>query len=191
MQPFAEVLECAMAAKDPYTVGHLQRVTHISLALARDMGLKAPQIDNLEMAARLHDFGKMSIPIGILSKPGKLSGPEMAIVRNHPATGADMLKPLPLPASTFMTIMQHHERLNGSGYPFGLSGNDILLEAKILGVADVVEAIASHRPYRPSLGMAAALGEITGNQGILYDPSVVDACARLYSRHMLSDFFSF
>ena len=188
MDPIVEVLESAMAVQDPYTVGHQQRVAQISLALAREIGLGERQIGNLEMAARLHDFGKISVPIGILSKPGKLSGPEMATMKRHPVNGADMLKSLTLPTSTFMTIMQHHERINGSGYPFGLTGEDILLEAKILGVADVVEAIASHRPYRPSLGIETALGEIFLNKGVLYDTSVVNAFARLYSGNRLGDF---
>lgn len=190
MDPIVEVLESAMAAQDPYTVGHQKRVAHISLALAREMGLAQRQIDNLEMAARLHDFGKISVPIGILSKPGKLSAPEMAMIKGHPATGADMLKPLTFPASTFITIMQHHERINGTGYPFGLTGADIILEARILGVADVVEAIASHRPYRPSLGIDTALGEITRNQGVLYDSKVVNAFAKLYSGNMFGNFFA-
>jgi putative nucleotidyltransferase with HDIG domain len=190
MDPIVEVLESAMAAQDPYTVGHQKRVAHISLALARELGLEPRRINNLEMAARLHDFGKISVPIGILSKPGKLSGPEMAMIKGHPATGADMLKPLTFPTSTFMTIMQHHERINGTGYPFGLTGADILLEAKILGVADVVEAIASHRPYRPSLGIDTALGEITRNRGVLYDTSVVNAFAKLYSGNMFGNFFA-
>jgi putative two-component system response regulator len=190
MGPIVEVLESAMAAQDPYTVGHQKRVAHISLALAREMGLAQRQINNLEMAARLHDFGKISVPIRILSKPGKLTDPEMALIKNHPATGADMLKPLTLPANTFITIMQHHERINGTGYPFGLTGADIILEARILGVADVVEAIASHRPYRPSLGIDTALGEITRNQGVLYDTQVVNAFAKLYSGNMFGNFFA-
>ncbi|MGO8762993.1 MAG: HD-GYP domain-containing protein [Desulfobaccales bacterium] len=190
MDPIVEVLESAMAAQDPYTVGHQKRVAHISLALAREMGLAERQIYNLEMAARLHDFGKISVPIGILSKPGKLSVPEMAMIKSHPAAGAGMLKPLTFATSTFMTIMQHHERINGTGYPFGLTGEDILLEAKILGVADVVEAIASHRPYRPSLGIETALGELSKNQGVLYDTSVVHAFSRLYSGNMFGNFFS-
>jgi len=190
MDPIVEVIESAMAAQDPYTVGHQKRVAQISLALAREMGLEGRQIGNLEMAARLHDFGKISVPIGILSKPGKLSGPEMAMIKGHPVTGADMLKPLTLPTRTFMTILQHHERINGSGYPFGLTGEDILLEAKILGVADVVEAMASHRPYRASLGIETALGEISKYKGVLYDTSVVNAFARLYSGNIFGNFFA-
>ncbi len=187
MDPIVELLESAMAVQDPYTVGHQQRVAQISLALAREMGLEERQIGNLEMAARLHDFGKISVPLGILSKPGKLSGHEMATIRRHPVTGVHLLKPLTLPTRTFLTIMQHHERINGSGYPFGLTGENILLEAKILGVADVVEAIASHRPYRLSLGIEPALREIHVNKGILYDTSVVNAFARLYSGNMFDD----
>ena len=189
MDPIVELLESAMAVQDPYTVGHQQRVAQISLALAREMGLEERQIGNLEMAARLHDFGKISVPLGILSKPGKLSGREMATIRRHPVTGVHLLKPLTLPTRTFLTIMQHHERINGSGYPFGLTGEDILLEAKILGVADVVEAIASHRPYRLSLGIETAFGEISQNKGVLYDTSVVNALAKLYAGNMFGRFF--
>jgi HD-GYP domain-containing protein (c-di-GMP phosphodiesterase class II) len=190
MDSIVPVIESVMAARDPYTVTHQQRVAQISLVVAREMGLEEQQISNLEMAARLHDFGKISVPIRILSKPGKLSVPEMARIKVHPMTGADLLKPLIVPARTFLTIMQHHERMNGSGYPFGLSGEDILLEARILGVADVVEAIAFHRPYRPSLGIEAALGEISQNKGILYDPSVVNAFTKIYSGNMFGNFFA-
>ena len=188
MDSIVQVIESVMAARDPYTVTHQQRVAQISLVVAREMGLGEQQISNLEMAARLHDFGKISVPIRILSKPGKLSVPEMAMIKGHPVTGADMLRPLIVPARTFLTIMQHHERINGSGYPFGLSGEDILLEARILGVADVVEAIAFHRPYRPSLGIEAALGEISQNKGVLYDTSVVNAFTKLYSGNMFGNF---
>jgi HD-GYP domain-containing protein (c-di-GMP phosphodiesterase class II) len=188
MDSIVPVIESVMAARDPYTVTHQQRVAQISLVVAREMGLEEQQISNLEMAARLHDFGKISVPIRILSKPGKLSVPEMARIKGHPVTGADLLKPLIVPARTFLTIMQHHERMNGSGYPFGLSGEDILLEARILGVADVVEAIAFHRPYRPSLGIEAALSEISQNKGVLYDTSVVNAFTKLYSGNMFGNF---
>jgi putative nucleotidyltransferase with HDIG domain len=188
MDPIVEVLESAMAARDPYTVTHQQRVAQLSLAIAREMELEERQISNLEMAARLHDLGKISVPIGILSKPGKLSAPEMAMIKGHPVMGCDMLRPLSLPRRTFLTIMQHHERINGAGYPFGLSGEDILLEARILGVADVVEAISSHRPYRPSLGIQQAFDEISRNKGVLYDSAIVDAFGRLYSGKMFDNF---
>jgi HD-GYP domain-containing protein (c-di-GMP phosphodiesterase class II) len=190
MESVVQVLENVMAARDPYTVTHQQGVAQLSLAIAREMGLEEKQTRHLIMAARLHDFGKISVPMTILSKTGKLSVPEMAMLKSHPTTGADMLKPLGLSVSIFLTVMQHHERLNGSGYPFGLSGEDILLEARILGVADVVEAISSHRPYRPSLGIAMALKEISQNRGILYDPSVVDAFGRLHSENMFGNFLA-
>jgi len=190
MESIVQVLESAMAARDPFTVTHQQRVSEISTALAREMGLEEKQMSSLKMAARLHDFGKITIPIGILSRPGKLSVPEMDMIKAHPVMGADMLKPLTLSADTFLTIMQHHERMDGSGYPFGLSGEDILLEARILGVADVVEAISSHRPYRPSLGMDKALDEISRNKGILYDSLVVNAFVKLYSENIFGDFFA-
>jgi putative nucleotidyltransferase with HDIG domain len=189
MDSIVQVIESAMAARDPYTVSHQQRVAQLSSAIAWEMGLEEKQIRNLTMAARLHDFGKIAVPSEILSKPGKLTVVEMAMIKSHPMTGADMLRPLTLPTGTFLTIMQHHERVNGSGYPFGLSGEDILLEAKILGVADVVEAMSSHRPYRPSLGIEKALDEISPNRGILYDPLVVDAFVSLYSKNTLGDFF--
>jgi HD-GYP domain-containing protein (c-di-GMP phosphodiesterase class II) len=190
MESIVQVLESVMAARDPYTVTHQQSVAQLSTAIAWEMGLEEKKTRNLMMAARLHDFGKISVPIGILSKPGKLSVHEFAMIKSHPAMGADLLKPLTLPTATFMTIMQHHERINGSGYPFGLSGEDILLEARILGVADVVEAMSSHRPYRPSLGIEMALEEISQNRGILYDPLVVDALEKIHST-TIWDTFSF
>jgi putative two-component system response regulator len=189
-ESIVRVLESTLASRDPYTVIHQQRVTRISTAIARAMGLEAKQVHNLEIAARLHDFGKIWVPIGILLRPGKLSAPEMDIIKTHPAIGADILKPLRFTTDTFLTIIQHHERLDGSGYPFGLSGEDIVLGARILGVADVVEAISSHRPYRPSLGMKRALEEISQQKGILYDPSVVDAFERLYSGNLFGDSFA-
>jgi HD-GYP domain-containing protein (c-di-GMP phosphodiesterase class II) len=182
VESFVQVLDSTISARDPYTVSHQQRVSQVSVAIAAEMGLGEECINNLRMAARLHDFGKISIPMSILSKPGKLSVHEMALVRAHPMMGAEMLKPLQLPTYTFLTIIQHHERMDGTGYPFGLSGEDILLEARILAVADVVEAICSHRPYRPSLGIEPALDELSQNRGTLYDPMVVDAFVRQHSR---------
>jgi HD-GYP domain-containing protein (c-di-GMP phosphodiesterase class II) len=182
MESLVQVLESVMAARDPYTITHQQGVAQLSLVIAREMGLEENKTRNVMIAARLHDFGKISVPMDILSKPGKLSVPEMAMIKSHPATGCDMLKPLGLPVGIFLTIMQHHERINGSGYPFGLAGEDILLEARILAVADVVEAISSHRPYRPSLGIEYALDELSQHRGTLYDPMVVDAFVRQHSR---------
>lgn len=183
MESIIQVLDSTISARDPYTVSHQQRVSQVSRAIAAEMGLGEQRIKNLEMAAKLHDFGKISIPMSILSKPGRLSVHEMALVRAHPMMGAEMLKPLQLPTNTFITIIQHHERMDGTGYPFGLSGEDILLEARILAVADVVEAISSHRPYRPSLGIKHALDELSLHRGTLYDPMVVDAFVRQHSRN--------
>lgn len=191
MESIVQVLESVMATRDAYTVTHQQGVAQLSIAIAREMGLEEKRTRNVMMAARLHDFGKISVPIGILSKSGKLSVPEMSMVKNHPSMGCDILKPLRLPTGIFLAIMQHHERMNGSGYPFGLGGEDILLEARILGVADVVEAMASHRPYRPSLGIEMALDEISQHRGILYDPSVADALGRLQTKNIFANFSAF
>lgn len=182
MNSMVESLETVIAARDPYTVGHQQRVTQLSVAIAREMGLEEKCVSYLEMAARLHDLGKISVPSDILSKPGKLTVPEMEMIKTHPTMGTNMLKPLKIHLHTILTILQHHERLNGSGYPFGLEGEDILLEARILGVADVIEAMSSHRPYRASLKIEIILEEISNNKGILYDPLVVEAYERLYSQ---------
>jgi HD-GYP domain-containing protein (c-di-GMP phosphodiesterase class II) len=189
MDSIVQMLELAISARDPYTVSHQQRVSQVSVAIAAEMGLGERRINNLKMAARLHDLGKISIPMNILSKPGKLSVPEMALITTHPMIGAEMLKPLQLPTYTFPTIMQHHERMDGTGYPFGLSGEDILLEARILAVADVVDAISFHRPYRPSLGIEHALDELSQHRGTLYDPMVVDAFVTQHSRTNWDTFF--
>lgn len=184
-----QLIESKVAAKDPYTVVHQQRVAHISSAIAMEMGLPGKQTDTLQVAATLHDVGKILIPIDILTKPGRLSEPEWAVIKEHPTTGWEWLKPFKLPTCITQIILQHHERLNGSGYPFGLSGDDILLEARILGIADVVDAIAFHRPYRPSLGFGKAVDELRQHQGSLYDPSVVHAFMRLCSGNMFGNFF--
>ena len=189
MESVIQVLESVMATRDPYTVAHQQGVAQISLAIAQEIGLEEKKTRNMMIAARLHDFGKILVPMGILAKPGKLSVPEMDMIRIHPVTGCNLLQPLRLSGSIVLTIMQHHERMNGSGYPFGLSGADILLEARILAVADVVEAMFSHRPYRCSPGIKMALEEVSKNRGILYDPAVVDALGRLSSENVLGHFF--
>ena len=189
MDSIVQLIESSISARDPYTVTHQQRVAQISVAIAEEMGLEQKRIGYLKIAARLHDLGKISIPMSILSKPGKLSVQETALIKTHPLTGTEMLKPLKLPICTFLTIMQHHERLDGTGYPFGLSGEDILLEARILAVADVVEAMSSHRPYRPSLGIEHAFEELWQNKGKLYDPVVVDAFEGLHSDSTWDTFF--
>ena len=184
MESLMQVLESTMAARDPYTVGHQRRVSQIACSIAREMGLSGDRLDNLRIAGVLHDLGKFALPSDLLSKPGKLTTPEFALIKTHPQVAYNILEPVSLPGDTAQIILQHHERLNGSGYPQGLQGEEILLEAKILGVADVMEAMCSHRPYRPSLGLAETLDELTLNKGILYDVAVVETCLRLYGQDL-------
>jgi putative nucleotidyltransferase with HDIG domain len=166
--------------RDPYTAGHQQRVADLAIAIAREMKLEDTRIDQLRMAAVIHDIGKMYVPSDILSRPGKLSDMEFNLIKTHPQSGYDIVKGMDFPCNIANTVLQHHERLDGSGYPNQLKGEDTLLEAKILAVADVVEAMGSHRPYRPALGIEKALEEISKNKGKLYDPDVVDACLEIF-----------
>jgi len=180
MEAIIQVMESTIAARDPYTVDHQQRATLIAIAIAQRMGLSEERLAGLHVAGSLHDLGKIAVPTDILSKPGKLTDLEFAIIKTHPQVAFDILKPLEIPGRVTQIIIQHHERMNGSGYPYGLEGQEILLEAKILGVADVIEAMCSHRPYRPALGIEKALEEIEKKRGVLYDPEVVDNCLLLY-----------
>ena len=166
--------------RDPYTSGHQQRVASLAREIADEMKLDESQIEHVWMAATIHDVGKMLVPIDILSKPGKLSPLEWEIIKAHPQSGSDILKQMDFPFPVGQAILQHHERLNGSGYPNALKQGEILTAAKIIAVADVVEAMASHRPYRPSRGLDLALEEITTNSGILYDPDIVTVCRSLF-----------
>jgi putative nucleotidyltransferase with HDIG domain len=167
--------------RDPYTAGHQQKVADLATAIAMEMKLEDTRIDQLRTAATIHDIGKMYVPSDILSKPGKLSAIELGLIKTHSQSGYDIVKSMDFPCSIANTVLQHHERLDGSGYPGGMKGEDTLLEAKILAVADVVEAMASHRPYRPALGIDRALEEISNNKGKLYDTAVVDACLELFN----------
>lgn len=166
--------------RDPYTAGHQQRVTQLACAIANKMNLHNKQIEGIRIAGLLHDIGKISVPGEILSKPGKLSEIEFEIIKTHPKVGHDILKTIDFPWPVADIVLQHHERLDGSGYPMGLKDGKILLEAKILGVADVVEAMMTHRPYRPAHSQKVTLDEMNKNKGILYDPQVVDVCLRLF-----------
>jgi putative nucleotidyltransferase with HDIG domain len=167
--------------RDPYTAGHQQNVADLATAIAREMKLDDSRIDRLRMAAVIHDIGKMYVPSDILSKPGKLSEIEYSLIKTHPQYGYDIVKGMDFHCSIAQTILQHHERLNGSGYPGGIKGDAMILEAKILVVADVVEAMAADRPYRAALGIARALEEIKMNSGTLYDPAVVNTCLELFN----------
>ncbi len=178
-----QVIERMLEIRDPYTVNHQQRVADLARAIAGELGLSTDRIDGLRLAGLIHDIGKIAIPAEILAKPTRLSEVEFQLIRTHPKIGYDLIKSIELPWPVALTVLQHHERLNGSGYPFGISGNEILLEAKILGVADVVEAMSSHRPYRPALGTAKALEEISQNVGVLYDKDVVEACLKVLQQN--------
>jgi len=166
--------------RDPYTAGHQRRVAKLAMAIAEEMGFEKTKCEIIRIAATLHDIGKTYIPAEILSKPGSLSNMEMNMIRTHPQVSREILKSLELPWPICQIVLQHHERIDGSGYPNNLKGDEITIEARILAVADVVEAMASHRPYRPSLGIQKALDEISKNSGILYDKAVVDACLKLF-----------
>ncbi|MGC7847541.1 PAS domain S-box protein [Desulforudis sp. 1088] len=168
--------------KDPYTAGHQRRVAELACAIAKEMGLPKDRIEGLRFGALIHDVGKIPVPAGILNKPGRLHDAEFSLIKMHPKIGYDILKDVNFPWPVAQIILQHHERLNGSGYPGGLFGDDILLEAQILGVADMVEAMASHRPYRPAQGIDKALEQLTRDKGVLFNPDVVDACLRLFTR---------
>ncbi len=173
-------LVSALEIRDPYTVGHQRRVTSLAYAIAREMGLPEEQIEGLRYASLIHDVGKINIPVEILIKPALLSEIEFQMIKMHPLVGHNILKSVDFPYPVAQIVYQHHERINGSGYPQGLPGDKILLEAKILAVADVVEAMSSPRPYRPALGLTISLSEINKNKNILYDPTVVHICTRLF-----------
>ncbi|MBI5658061.1 MAG: GAF domain-containing protein [Nitrosomonadales bacterium] len=166
--------------RDPYTAGHQVRVADLAAAIARQMGLPDEQMHAIHLAGVVHDLGKIKIPAEILSRPGKITDIEYSLIKVHPQAGYDILKGINFPWPIAQMVLQHHERRNGSGYPQGIKGDAILLEARILSVADVVEAMSSHRPYRPGLGIEAAMEEITKNCGKFYDPQVVDACLALF-----------
>jgi len=176
-----EAIAALYEKRDPYTAGHQRRVAQLACAIAREMGLPAKQVYGIHIIGVVHDIGKIAVPGDILSKPGKLTTEELGIIKTHPQVAYDVLKNIDFPWPVAETILQHHERLDGSGYPGGISGEDIILEARILCVADVVESMVSHRPYRPALGVEKALREIVRNKGILYDPMVADACSKLSS----------
>lgn len=166
--------------RDPYTAGHQRRVAQLAVAIARELQLPEEQIEGIHVAAAVHDVGKIRVPAEILTNPGRLTVLEFSIIKEHSQNGWEILKSIDFPWPIGQIVLQHHERLDGSGYPKALQGSQILLEAKIIAVADVVESMISHRPYRAGLGIDAALGEIELNQGKLYDPVVAVACIKLF-----------
>ncbi|MCX5824903.1 MAG: HD domain-containing protein [Deltaproteobacteria bacterium] len=175
-----QVMISAMETRDPYTAGHQIRSTDLARAIATEMGLPQEKIDGIRMAGSIHDIGKLSIPAEILSKPTKLLEIEFSLIKEHAKRGYEILKDVESPWPLAEMVYQHHERMDGSGYPRGLKGEEILMEARIIAVADVVESMASHRPYRAGLGIDAALEEIEKNRGTLYDEAVVNACLRVF-----------
>jgi PAS domain S-box-containing protein/putative nucleotidyltransferase with HDIG domain len=178
-----QTVSLALEKRDPYTAGHQQRVTQFALAIAKEMHAPNEEIDGLRLGGLVHDIGKIYIPSEILTRPGKLTDIEFMLIKTHAQVGYDILKEVDFPWPIAQMVLQHHERLNGSGYPQGLKGDEILPEAKILAVADVVEAMASHRPYRSALGMDKAVDEIKKHQGVFYDPKAVDACCKIIENH--------
>lgn len=180
MEGTVRAIAYTIETRDPYTAGHQRRVTKLACTIGEEMGLSKNQIEGLRMSGELHDIGKIHVPAEILSKPGQISDAEYTIIKTHAQVGHDILKTIEFPWPIAKIVLQHHERINGSGYPYGLKGEEILLEAKILAVADVLEAMATHRPYRPALTVEESLEEISNNRGILYDPEVVDICLKLF-----------
>jgi HD-GYP domain-containing protein (c-di-GMP phosphodiesterase class II) len=173
-------IAAAVETRDPYTAGHQRRVADLTRAIATEMNLPTDKIDGMRMAAIIHDIGKISVPSEILTKPTKLTDLEFGIIKTHAQSGYDIPKDIEFPWPIARIVWEHHERMDGSGYPKRLVAEETLLESRILCVADVVESMASHRPYRPSLGIGAALKEIENNKGTLYDAGVVDACLRIF-----------
>jgi putative two-component system response regulator len=180
-----KAMSLAVESRDPYTAGHQSRVADIAVAIAIRMNFSLERIKYLKMAGLIHDIGKISVPAEILCKPTRLSDSEFNIMKEHPLTGYKILKEIEFPYPLAKIVFQHHERIDGSGYPNRLSGDEIFVESKILAVADVVEAMASHRPYRPSLGIDVALSEIKNQRGRMFDPEVVDNCCYLFENNLI------
>jgi PAS domain S-box-containing protein/putative nucleotidyltransferase with HDIG domain len=177
-----QAMALTVETRDAYTAGHQRRVTNLARSIAQEMGMNENDVDGLRMAGVIHDLGKISVPGEILNKPGKLTNLEFDLIKIHPQTGFDILKNIDFQWPIAQIVLQHHERLDGSGYPHGLHSEDIMQEAKILAVSDVVEAMSSHRPYRATLGIDMALEEITKNKNLLYDADIVDTAVDLFTK---------
>jgi PAS domain S-box-containing protein/putative nucleotidyltransferase with HDIG domain len=175
-----QAMALTIEIRDPYTAGHQRRVSKLSCAIARELGMPEDQVEGIRVAGDIHDIGKIYVPAEILSKPGQITAIEYGIIKTHPQVGFDILKTIKFPWPVAQIVLQHHERLDGSGYPIGLKDGEILKEARILSVADIVEAMSSHRPYRPAQGIGKALEEIIQNKGVFYDSDVVDTCVKIF-----------
>ena len=180
MEHAIQAMTIVVEMRDPHTAGHQQRATQLACAIAKEIGLSKERIGGLRLAGLIHDIGKVRVPAEILMNPDGLSEPEFMMIKAHPRLGYEILRTIDFPWPVAQIVLQHHERMDGSGYPSGLSGEDIIMEARILAVADVVEAMASHRPYRAAPGMNKALEEISQNKGVLYDSKAVDTCLTLF-----------
>lgn len=183
MEDTIQAMAVTVEMRDPYTAGHQRRVSQLAIAIARQTGLSEDRISGLRLAGLIHDIGKTRVPAEILTNPGKLSEAEFSIIKMHPAVGYDILKDIEFPWPIAQIVYQHHEMMDGSGYPSGLSGDEIIAESRIMAVADVVEAMSSHRPYRPALGIDKALLEILQKKESLYEPEAVDACLEIFSNN--------
>jgi putative nucleotidyltransferase with HDIG domain len=180
MNAIIETISKIMDTRDPYTAGHQIRVSQLAFRIAQEMGLSPDKIESVKIASLIHDIGKIGIPSEILTKPTNLDAIEFSFIKKHPEIGYTILKDIDFPYPIARIVLQHHERNDGSGYPNHLKDKEILQEAMIIGVADVVEAMSSHRPYREALGVDAALEEIIKNKGVLYDSEIVDVCVKLF-----------
>lgn len=180
VEDIANIITKIVEIRDPYSIGHQGRVSKLATAIAREMKLPKRKIDGIRFASLIHDVGKVNLPTEIVSRPGKLFEVEFNLIKNHPNIGYEILKNIDLPWPIAKIVLQHHEKINGSGYPQGLKGDEILLEAKILCVADVIEAMSSYKSYRPAVSMDKCLKEIIKNRNILFDSEVVNACVKIF-----------
>lgn len=185
LQQTVGALAAALEKRDPYTAGHQRRVADIAKSISTAMNLDEDMIESIGLVALVHDIGKISVPAELLVKPSKLTDIEFAMIKTHASEGYEILKGVEFPWPIAQIVLQHHEHLNGSGYPMGLTEKDILMESRIITVSDVVEAMTSHRPYRPALKLEIAVDQIAKNKGILYDPDVVDTCLDLIKKKTL------
>jgi HD-GYP domain-containing protein (c-di-GMP phosphodiesterase class II) len=183
MRGIVNSMSLMVEMRDLYTAGHQNRVANLASAIADEMHFSDSMIEGIFLAALIHDIGKNSIPADILSKPSRLNKIEFEMVKTHSQIGYDIIKNIEFPWPIPSAVLQHHERINGTGYPSGLYDKDIIIEAKIIGVADVVESMSSYRPYRAAFGIEKALEEILKNKSILYDPAVADACAKIFAEN--------